>query len=102
MHIVSNRVYVKPEWAEEFEQRFTVRAGQIEQQSGFVRMQVLRPLSKNAPYIVLTEWEDEVAFRNWVGGDDFKLAHKNPMPEEAFSQQGGLEQHNLVVTAGSQ
>ena len=65
-------------------------------------MQVLRPLSKNAPYIVLTEWEDEVAFRNWVGSDDFKLAHKNPMPEEAFSQQGGLEQHNLVVTAESQ
>jgi len=102
MHIVSNRVYLRSEWAEEFEQRFIVRAGQIEQQPGFVRMQVLRPISEDAPYIVLTEWEDEVAFRSWVGSDDFKLAHKNPMPEEAFSKQGGLEQHNLVVAAESQ
>ena len=102
MHIVSNRVYLRPEWAEEFEQRFIVRAGQIEQQPGFVRMQVLRPISEDAPYIVLTEWEDEVAFRSWVGSDDFKLAHKNPMPKEAFGTQGSLEQHTLVVTAESQ
>lgn len=32
MHVVTNRVYVTPKWAEEFEQRFKRRAGQIEQQ----------------------------------------------------------------------
>tara|TARA_B110000971_G_scaffold208774_1_gene234201 strand:+ start:3424 stop:3732 length:309 start_codon:yes stop_codon:yes gene_type:complete len=98
MHIVSNRVYVKPESADEFEQRFIVRAGEIEKQTGFLRMQVLRPESEATPYIVLTEWQDEAAFRNWVGSEDFKLAHKNPMPKEAFSQTGTLEQHKLVVT----
>ena len=101
MHVVTNRVYVTPKWAEEFEQRFKRRAGQIEQQPGFIRMQVLRPVSTDAPYVVLTEWQSEVAFSSWVGSDDFKLAHQNPMPDEAFSQQGGLEQHSVVVTAKS-
>ena len=99
MHVVTNRVFVEPDWCEEFENRFQKRAGQIDKQPGFVRMQILRPASTGAPYIVYTEWKDEQAFNNWVGSDDFKLAHQNPMPEEAFSQKGGLEQHTLIVSA---
>jgi hypothetical protein len=34
---------------------------------------------------VLTHWQDEQAFQNWVGSDDFKLAHQNPMTAEAWS-----------------
>lgn len=99
MHIVTNRVYVHPDWQQEFEQRFQKRAGQIDQQAGFRRMQILKPVSDQTPYIVYTEWEDEQAFKNWVGSDDFKLAHQNPLPEEAFNQAGSLEQHTLIINA---
>ena len=99
MHIVTNRVYVQPDWQQEFEQRFQKRAGQIDQQPGFRRMQILRPVSEQTPYIVYTEWEDEQAFKNWVGSDDFKQAHRNPLPEEAFGAKGGLEQHTLILSA---
>ena len=99
MHIVTNRVYVHPDWQQEFEQRFEKRVGQIEQQAGFRRMQILRPVSDQTPYLVYTEWEDEQAFKNWVGSDDFKLAHQNPLPEQAFSQEGSLEQHTLFISA---
>ena len=99
MHIVTNRVYVTPEWQQTFEQRIENRAGQIDQQPGFRRMQILKPVSDQTPYVVYTEWENEQAFKNWVGSDDFKLAHQNPLPKEAFSQEGGLEQHTLIISA---
>lgn len=99
MHVVTNRVYVQADWKEEFEERFRKRAGQIDKQPGFIRMQILQPCSDDAPYVVYTEWQDESAFKNWVGSDDFKQAHKNPMPEEAFSQKGALEQHTIIISA---
>jgi len=97
--VAANRVFVKEAYAGEFEQRFKNRSGQINQQAGFVLMEVLKPRSENTPYVVLTHWEDEEAFRNWVGSDDFKQAHQNPMAKEAFSQGGGLEQYEVVVSS---
>lgn len=100
MYVVANRVPVTAGWEETFEARFRQRAGQIEQQPGFVRMEILRPVSPDTPYVVLTTWEDEAAFRAWVGGEDFKAAHRNPLPKEAFSGEGRLEQHEVIIQAG--
>jgi len=99
MFVVTNRVFVHPDWHKEFEQRFEKRSGQIDKQLGFKRMQILRPQSNDTPYIVYTEWQDEAAFKNWVGSDDFKLAHQNPMPEDAFTKKGSLEQHSVIINA---
>jgi len=96
--IVTNRIFLKPEYNEEFEQRFKDRAGQINKQSGFVRMEICRPISENTPYVVLTHWQNEAAFNNWVGSDDFKLAHKNPMNKEAFLDGGSLEKFEVIIT----
>ena len=99
MYVVTNRVYVHPEWQQEFEKRFQQRAGQIDKQPGFKRMQILKPQTEDTPYVVYTEWQDETAFQQWVGSEDFKLAHQNPMPEEAFTQKGCLEQHSIIIQA---
>lgn len=99
MYVVTNRVFVHPDWHEQFENRFHKRAGQIDKQKGFKRMQILKPQSDDTPYIVYTEWQDETSFKNWVGSDDFKLAHQNPMPEEAFTKKGSLEQHSVIINA---
>lgn len=101
MFIVANRVPVAAGWEDKFEARFAQRAGQIDKQPGFVRMQILRPDSEDTPYIVLTTWQDKAAFEAWVGGEDFKLAHSNPMPKEAFDGQGKLEMHEVVIAAES-
>lgn len=101
MHVVTNRVYVHPDWSDEFENRFQKRAGQIEKQAGFKIMKILRPVSDEAPYVVHTEWESVEAFKNWIGSDDFKAAHQNPMPDEAFIQKGGLEQHTIIISASA-
>ena len=100
-YVVANRVFVKPQYSEEFEQRFQNRAGQINQQPGFVLMEVLRPSSENTPYVVLTHWEDEKAFQGWVRSDDFKLAHQNPMDREAFLDGGGIEQYDVIISSNN-
>jgi len=101
MFVVSNRVYVAEGWTDTFEERFRRRAGEIDKQPGFVRMMVLQPAKEGAPYVVHTEWQDKAAFDQWVGSEDFKRSHANPMPKEAFSQSGGLEMHEVIVSAES-
>lgn len=101
MYVVANRVFVKPDWADEFETRFRERAGQIECQAGFVRMEILKPTDDESPYIVLTTWEDQSAFSAWVGSEDFRAAHRNPMPKEAFSEPGRMERHEVIMTAAA-
>ncbi len=96
-YIVNNRIYVNSGFEEEFETRFRARVGQIDKQPGFVAMRVLRPMGNQAPYVVETEWESQEAFRAWVGSEDFKLAHANPLPKEATREGGGLEQFEVVV-----
>jgi len=97
--IVANRISVASGFESMFEERFQNRAGQIDKQAGFVRMQILKPKSEGSPYIVLTTWEDEAAFENWVKSEDFKVAHQNPMPKEAFDGAGQLEQHDEIILA---
>nr|WP_297458189.1 antibiotic biosynthesis monooxygenase family protein [uncultured Halomonas sp.] len=98
--IVNNRIYVNPGFEEAFEARFKIRAGEIDKQPGFVAMRVLRPLGNQAPYVVETEWQSQEAFRAWVGSEDFKRAHANPMPAEATREGGGIEQFDIVISSG--
>jgi heme-degrading monooxygenase HmoA len=98
-YVVANRVFVKQQYTQEFEQRFRNRAGQINQQPGFVLMEVLKPQSEQTPYVVLTHWENQQAFQNWVGGEDFKIAHQNPMEKDAFIEGGGIEQYEVIISS---
>jgi len=99
MYVVMNRVMVKENWRSELIERFKKRKGKIDLQPGFVRMQVLEPEEDGLPCVVLTVWQDKAAFEQWVGSDDFRQAHQNPMPKEAFNEGGGLETFDVVVSA---
>ena len=49
MITVANRIYVTPEYAEAFEQRFRERAGLVDQMPGFISNQILRPVNEGDP-----------------------------------------------------
>ncbi len=99
MYIVNNRVPVAEGYEEMFEERFRKRAGQVEKQPGFVSMSILKPETEETPYVVMTTWQDKAAFENWVGSEDFKLAHQNPMPKEAFTGEGKIEMFEVIIEA---
>jgi heme-degrading monooxygenase HmoA len=98
MYIVNNRVPVASGWEEIFEERFRQRVGQIDKQDGFISMQILKPEKQDTPYIVMTSWKDKDAFEHWVSSDDFRAAHSNPMPSEAFNGKGQIEMFDVVIS----
>ena len=97
MFVVTNRLYIEPDWAERFEERFRQRIGKINKQDGFVRMQVLKPAKRVDSYQVVTTWRDQSAFKGWVGSEDFEEAHQNPLPKDAYSREGNMEQHEVII-----
>lgn len=99
MYIVTNRVPVAAGYEDMFEERFRNRAGQIDKQPGFVRMQVMKPDTPDTPYLVQTSWQDKAAFEAWVGSEDFRAAHSNPMPKDAFAGEGRIEMFEVLLTA---
>ena len=64
MVAVANRIFVNPEYAEQFEERFRNRAHLVDGMPGFISNKVLRPQKKDHPYIVLTFWESHEHFKN--------------------------------------
>ncbi len=75
MFVSMNCVTVDAEHAADFEQAFLNRERRMSQAPGFLRFTFLRPL-RNQEYLVVTEWESEQAFQDWVGSDLFKQAHR--------------------------
>lgn len=98
MITVANRIYVNPEYAEAFEQRFRERAGLVDKMPGFISNQVLRPVNDGDPYVVFTLWNSRQDFLNWVRSDEFVKGHaqSGSLPKEAFTKSNVLEMHEVV------
>lgn len=99
MFIVMNRIPVNPDYAEQFEERFRNRAGEVDKMKGFVRNQVLRPANAEDPYVVLTVWESQEDFENWVNSDAFRKGHakSGTLPQEAFAGRSKLESFEVIL-----
>ena len=97
MFIVTNRLYIADDFVQEFQDRFQARVSQMKTNPGFIRLQIHKPMGKDTAWSVHTQWQDQASFKAWVQSDDFKAAHANPMPEEAFTAPGKMEQHEVVV-----
>ena len=98
MITVANRIYVKQEYAAQFEARFRERAGLVDKMPGFVSNRVLRPVNEGDPYVVFTVWRSRQDFLNWVRSDEFVRGHaqSGTLPREAFSGPNALEMHEVV------
>ena len=98
MITVANRIFVKSEFGEAFEQRFRDRAGLVDRMPGFISNYVLRPVNDGEPYIVLTFWNTRQDFINWVRSDEFVKGHaqSGTLPKEAFSGPNSLELHEVI------
>lgn len=103
MFIVMNRIPVKPEYAEQFEDRFRNRAGEVDKMAGFVRNQVLRPVKPDDPYIVLTVWQSQADFDAWVNSDAFQKGHakSGSLPHDAFRGRNQLESFEVILDTAS-
>ena len=99
MVAVANRIFVAPEYAEPFEERFRARAGLVDGMPGFISNLVLRPTDEGDPYIVLTFWQSHDDFEAWTKSDAFIKGHarSGTLPREAFSGPNKLEIHEVIL-----
>ena len=99
MIVVQNRIQVAKGHEAEFEQRFVNRNWSVSKLPGFIRNEVLKPAEgfEDAPYVVKTYWESMAAFEGWTKSEEFKMAHANPPPKEAFSGPNRLEVHEVLA-----
>ena len=98
MITVANRIYVAPEYTEQFEEAFRKRAGLVDGMPGFISNQVLRPVTPEDPYIILTLWNNRKDFEAWIRSDAFMQGHakSGTLPKEAYSAPNKLEVHEVV------
>lgn len=96
MIVVQNRVPVAEGQEEAFLERFRARRRLVDDQPGFVRNMVLRPI-RGDYFIVLTIWESEEHFRAWTESASFEQAHSQMRPQGMFSGRSELEIHEVVI-----
>lgn len=97
-----NRILVNPAFAAAFEERFRHRAGEVDTMPGFIRNIVLRPVSPDDPYVVMTMWESRQAFDAWTQSDAFRRGHarSGTLPAEAFRGPSRLETYDAFLDSG--
>ena len=59
----------------ELEKRFAARAREVDNQPGFLGFELLRPIKGETRYFVVTHWESDEAFQNWVKSAAFTRGH---------------------------
>jgi heme-degrading monooxygenase HmoA len=70
-----NAIEVPAGQGAELERRFAGRARLVEGMPGFEGFELLRPVSGDDRYFVLTHWADEQSFRAWVESTEFRQGH---------------------------
>lgn len=90
MSVVKINAIEVPEGAgEELETRFAARAGAVENSPGFEQFMLMRPVEGDTRYFVLTQWESEDAFQNWMSSRDFAKGHANAGGSDAAAPGAG-------------
>lgn len=103
MAVVKINAIEVPEGAgPELEKRFANRLHAVDGQPGFISFQLLRPVSGDDRYFVLTQWETEEAFQAWRDGPAAE-AHqgaRNPKPVASGASLLEFEVVDLAALSG--
>jgi heme-degrading monooxygenase HmoA len=89
--VAINTIHCRPDYCERFECLFCTRAHAIDDAPGFCHMYVLRPTGEGEPYLVVSHWESEEAFRAWVGSPAFHAGHSRAFADLQAAKERGEE-----------
>ncbi|MCD8777630.1 antibiotic biosynthesis monooxygenase [Mammaliicoccus sciuri] len=101
MFMAENKLQLYKGTADETIERFYMRQG-IETIEGFKKMYVTKTnnLEEYDEVKILTIWESEKNFKNWLKSDVFKEAHKNVRHNREDSESPILENTVTTYTIG--
>ena len=61
--VAINYINCKPDYQMRFEELFATRAQAIDKMPGFLNMNVLKPQQIGEPYLIISYWDSEDAFK---------------------------------------
>lgn len=95
-----NAIDVPAEMGAHLEERFAARAHLVEGMPGFEGFELLRPVSGDTRYFVVTHWADDESFQAWVNSESFQKGHARPEGDgPAVAPQATLLEFEVVEFA---
>jgi heme-degrading monooxygenase HmoA len=91
-----NAITVPSERAEELEQRFAARAGEVAKSPGFEAFELLAPTDGRDTYLVYTRWRSQEDFDAWVSSPSFAHGHRGHNTQGPVSSHSELWEFNVV------
>jgi heme oxygenase (mycobilin-producing) len=102
MAVVKINAIEVPEGAgAELEKRFAARASTIKDSPGFLGFELLRPVSGDTRYFVMTHWESDEHFQAWVQGPS-RQAHAGPKSDKPVATGSSLLEFEVVESISGQ
>jgi heme-degrading monooxygenase HmoA len=96
MAVVKINAIAVPEGAgDELEKRFAARASTIKDSPGFLGFELLRPVSGDTRYFVVTRWESDEHFKAWQAGPS-RQAHAGPQSQQPVATGSSLLEFEIV------
>ena len=89
--VAINYITCDADYQERFETLFGTRAHAIDLMPGFLDMYVLRPATENEPYLIVSHWANEDAFKTWTSSPEFLEGHKRGFADLRAAKEAGLK-----------
>ncbi len=98
MYIVTNSVKIKKDKGHKLVERFN-KAGEVETMPGFLGLEVsvTEKVKDYDEVNIVTKWDTEESFKNWVKSDVFKKAHAHRGGRPDYIIQNTISYHNVKV-----
>ncbi len=103
-YVVMNVLTVPGGRGEVLEQRFSNRAGMVENSAGFEHFELLRPVEGTDQYLVYTRWKTKEDFDAWQNSRAFESGHKGASrdtPDGPAATGSAIWAFEVVTEAGS-
>jgi heme-degrading monooxygenase HmoA len=91
MFVAINYIECQEHYCHRFEELFKTRAGAIDNMPGFLRMKVLKPHEHGTAYLIMSEWENEQAFKSWTKSEAFIEGHRRGFADIKAAKERGEE-----------
>lgn len=99
MYIVTNTTKCKKNEGIKLIERFN-RVGKIEMMNGFLGLEVLatQKLEDYDEVSIVTRWNSEDSFKNWLKSDAFKESHRHEGGKPDFIIENKISYYEVAVT----
>lgn len=86
--VAINVLTVPQERAAALEERFAARRGAVDRAPGFESFELMRPVSGNDQYLVVTRWRSQADFQAWTQSQAFGQGHRDTQPGQGPAATG--------------